>query len=449
MLDLIPTLDPRDAFYTVIGLALFGLTLQPALGKYRIFNLPLFYVLVGTLFGGIAMAVISPTDGGLQSIVIEHASELIVIISLAGAGLAIDTVGTWRSWNGAWRLLAVTMPLTIVGVYLLGDHWLGLTVPGALLLAAVLAPTDPVLARSVQVAPPGQDEDAMEVALTAEAGMNDGLAFPFVYLAIHAATYGVAQATTGEAWLWGWLSFDLAYRVVMGIAMGWIVGWGFAKLVLSPLGDGGQGAWNAVVNILAITLLAYGITEAVDGYGFLAAFFAARAGRAVSRGTDKDSYTKFVHHGADQLEAILLALLLLWLGTFIGSGALAAIAWPEVAFALVVIFVLRPLAGMVALVGMEGTRFQKLAVAFFGIRGMGSVFYLAYAQNSAEFADIDALWRIVAVTILLSILIHGYAANVFLSGDDDDTIGEVHPSHDHEDAVDDGHGDHPRPKAAE
>ena len=448
MLDLIPTLDPRDAFYTVIGLALFGLTLQPALAQYRLFNLPLLYVIVGTFFGGVAMAVIDPLEGGLQTVVIEHASELIVIISLAGAGLAIDTVGNWRNWNAAWRLLGITMPLTMAAVFLLGDHWLGLTIPGALLLAAVLAPTDPVLARSVQVSPPGEDEAPMEVALTAEAGMNDGLAFPFVYLAIHAATYGVAQATSGEAWLWGWLSFDLAYRVVMGIVVGWGVGWAFSKIVLSPVGDGGQGAWNAVVTVLAVTLLAYGLTEAVDGYGFLAAFFAARAGRSMSRGTEQDGYTKFVHHGADQLEAILLALLLLWLGTFVGSGALSGLRWQEVAFALAMIFVLRPLAGLVGLIGHRCARAPRLAVAFFGIRGMGSVFYLAYAQNHAQFADIEALWRIAAVTIVASILIHGYAAN-FLLGDEEETIGEVHPSHEHEDAVDDGRAAPPRPKAAE
>nr|WP_238941543.1 cation:proton antiporter [Jannaschia sp. Os4] len=440
---MIPTLDPRDAFYTVIGLALFGLTLQPALGRYKLFNLPLIYVIVGTFFGGVAMAVIDPLDGGLQTLVIEHASELIVIISLAGAGLAIDTVGNWRNWNAAWRLLGITMPLTMVAVYLLGDHWLGLTIPGALLLAACLAPTDPVLARSVQVSPPGEAEEPMEVALTAEAGMNDGLAFPFVYLAIHAATYGVAQATEGEAWLWGWLGFDFAYRIVMGIAVGWAVGWLFSKIVLSPLGDGGQGAWNAVVTVLAVTLLAYGITEAVDGYGFLAAFFAARAGRARSRGKAEDDYTKFVHHGADQLEAILLALLLLWLGTFVGSGALAGLRWQEVAFAFAMILVLRPVAGMIGLWRLDCTDMSRRAVAFFGIRGMGSVFYIAYAQNHAEFADIDAIWRIAAVTIVLSILIHGYAAN-FLLGDEDDTIGEVHPSHEHEDAVDDGHRGTPR-----
>jgi NhaP-type Na+/H+ or K+/H+ antiporter len=419
------TVDPRDLIYLVIGLALFGLTLQPALARYRVFNLPLLYVGIGALFGGVSLTLIDPLQGGWQSRVIEHASELIVIISLAGAGLAIDTPAGWRSWNPTWRLLAITMPVTIAAVAFLGHGWLGLSLPAALLLAAALAPTDPVLARSVQVSPPGQEEEPMEVALTAEAGLNDGLAFPFVYLAIHAATLGVAQAIEGEAWIWEWLTFDFAYRVAVGALVGYGVGWIVSRVVLSPIGDGGQGAWNAVVVILASTMIAYGATEAVDGYGFLAAFFAVRAGRSNAKGTEHEGYERFVHHGAEQLEAILLALLLLWLGTFAAGGALAGLRWQEVVFALALVLLLRPLAGYLGLLGHHCRNFSRRNVCFFGIRGMGSVFYIAYAQNRAEFVDIDAVWRIAVVTIVASILIHGYAANVFLRGKTE--IGDVHP----------------------
>ncbi|KIT15918.1 cation:proton antiporter [Jannaschia aquimarina] len=427
------TIDGRDVVYTVVGLALFGLTLQPALARYKLFNLPLFYALFGAAAGMAGYGMIDPLASTLHAKVVEHASELIVIISLAGAGLAIDTVGSWRNWNPTWRLLLVTMPITVVGVAALGHGWLGLTIPGALLLAAALAPTDPVLARSVQVSPPGQDEQPMEVALTAEAGMNDGLAFPFVYLAIHAAALGVGQMFQGEAWFWSWLSFDFAYRVIVGIVIGYGVGLVISRIIFSPVGDGSQGAWNAVVVVLASTLLAYGITEGVDGYGFLAVFFATRAGRSNTRGTSNEGYEKFVHHGAEQLEAILLAVLLLWLGTFIGSGALSGLRWQEVAFALALVLVLRPAAGLLALVGHDCTDISRRKVAFFGIRGMGSVFYIAYAQNHAQFGDIDAVWRIAAVTILVSILIHGYAANYWLEGDEQ--LGEVHPHHE------DGEGD--------
>ncbi|UWQ21189.1 cation:proton antiporter [Jannaschia sp. W003] len=422
---MLATLDARDAIYLVVGLALFALTLQPALGSRRWFNLPLFYVLAGTLFGGIAVIRIDPVAGGLQAKVIEHASELIVIISLAGAGLAIDTVESWRSWNPTWRLLLVTMPLTMAAVAFLGHAWLGLTLPGALLLAAALAPTDPVLARSVQVSPPGQREEPMEVALTAEAGLNDGLAFPFVYFAVHAAALGTGAMLGSEAWLWDWMWFDLLYRVAAGVGVGFLVGRGLSWAILSRWGDASTGAWNAVVVILASTMLSYGAAEAVDGYGFLAVFVAMRSGRSRTRGTEDEGYERFAHHGAEQLEAILLAVLLLWLGTFIGGGALAGLRWQEVAFALALVLLIRPAAGLVALVGLGGGLKGKRKVAFFGIRGMGSVFYIAYAQTHADFVSIDAVWRIAAVTIVASIVIHGYAANLLLPEDEPDE--EVHP----------------------
>ncbi len=412
------TIDNRDVIYTIVGLALFGLTLQPALQRYKLFNLPFFYVIAGAFLAGVGLPRIDPLSGGLSTSVIEHVSELIVIISLAGAGLAIDTVASWRRWNPTWRLLIVAMPLTMGVVALWGGTWLGLTVPGALLLAAVLAPTDPVLARSVQVSPPGQDETAMEVALTAEAGLNDGLAFPFVYLAIHAATLGVVNMTGAQGWLLDWLTFDFAYRVIAGVVVGYGVGWVISRIIFSPIGDASSGAWNAVVVILSATLLSYGITEAVDGYGFLAVFFATRAGRARTRGTDQEGYEKYVHHGAEQLEAILLAVLLLWLGTFVGGGILVGTTWGEVAFAAALVFVVRPLAGMLALTGYDCPEFERRSVAFFGIRGMGTVFYIAYAQGQADFADIEPIWRISTLVIVMSIIVHGYAANVFLGGED-------------------------------
>jgi NhaP-type Na+/H+ or K+/H+ antiporter len=112
---------------------------------------------------------------------------------------------------------------------------------------------------------------------------------------------------------------------------------------------------------------------------------------------------------------------------FAASGALVGLRWQEVAFAAVLIFLLRPGAGWLALLGHRSRRMPRWAVAFFGIRGMGSVFYIAYAQNHAEFADIDAIWRIAVVTIVGSILAHGYAANFLLSDGSDLEIGDVHP----------------------
>ena len=429
----IATLDPRDLVYGAIGLALLGLTLQPALSRYRILNFPLIYVLAGAGLAFLGFPAIDPRAGGLSSAVIEHAAELIVIISLAGAGLAIDTRMTWRNWNPTFRLLLVTMPLTIVAVALAGTAWLGMPLAAALLLAAALAPTDPVLARTVQVSPPGKDEEPMEVALTAEAGLNDGLAFPFVYLAVSVATYGwVAGEGWAPDWFMRWLTFDLLYRVAAGWIAGTAIGWVVSRIAFSRWGDAENGAWNSILMVLSATLLSYGLTEAIDGYGFLAVFACARAGRAHTRGREEAEYEKFVHHGADQLESILLVLLLLWFGTFLAIGGLSGWTWAEALFAAALIFVVRPLAGLLALVGVPCTRLERGKIAFFGVRGMGSIFYIAYGQNHAEFADIDAVWRVAALVIVGSIVVHGFGASFAIAepeGGDGDV--ELHPYEEH------------------
>lgn len=421
-----PTIDLRDLFFVAVGVALLGLTLQPALSRYKLLNFPLIYVGLGAAAAWAGLPVIDPMGSEVETKVVEHASELIVIISLAGAGLAIDTPMTWRGWQATWRLLAIAMPLTIVAVVLMGAWWLGMSLGAAVLLAAALAPTDPVLARSVEVSPPGQDEAPMSVALTAEAGMNDGLAFPFVYLAISIAAYGWTAGGVPD-WFVGWLGFDLAYRVAVGWIAGTAVGWAISRIAFSRFGDGATGAWNAVVMILAATLLSYGLTEALDGYGFLAVFAAARAGRARTRGTANEGYERFVHHGADQLESIMLAILLLWFGAFVASGALAGVTWAELGLALALILVVRPAAGLLSLIRYPCKRLEAGKVAFFGVRGMGSIFYIAYAQTHAEFEGIDVVWRVAALVILASMVVHGFGANFAVQAEEPEGDVEMHP----------------------
>ncbi len=412
MLEL-PFVDLRDLFYLLTGLAFLGLSLQPALSRLALFNLPAIYVAIGAGSVLIGLPVIDPLAGDLAAKVVEHGAELIVIISLAGTGLAIDTPESWRNWQPTWRLLIIAMPLGIVLLTILGTEVLGLSLSSAVLLAAALAPTDPVLARSVQVGPPGHDEEPTRIALTAEAGLNDGLAFPFIWLAITLA--GLSAAPSDDwGWLWSWFSFDLVYRVAVGVVVGLVCGRAMSKLVYSRFGDATYNARNPTLTVLAGTVLAYGAAEALNAYGFLAVFMSARAARARSRGQDTQSYEREVHHGAEQLESILLALLLLWLGTFIASGLWREWTWLDVAYAVLLIGVVRPVTAWLALAGIKCLRTERWMIAFFGIRGMGSIFYIAYAQNHAEFTNVEAVWRIAALTILLSIVVHEFAAKVAL-----------------------------------
>jgi NhaP-type Na+/H+ or K+/H+ antiporter len=143
----------------------------------------------------------------------EVVSEMAVIVALFGSGIRIDNLSNYQRWKPTLRLLVVLMPLTIAAVALLGWWLAGMTFAGALLLGAVLAPTDPVLAGDVQVGPPTEGgEHPVRFSLTTEAGLNDGLAFPFVYLALIVAAEGFVP----QQWGLEWVLRDVVYRIAWG-----------------------------------------------------------------------------------------------------------------------------------------------------------------------------------------------------------------------------------------
>jgi NhaP-type Na+/H+ or K+/H+ antiporter len=341
---------------------------------------------------------------------VERFSEFVVIVSLMGAGLKLDRLVGWRRWIVTWRLLGIAMPLTILALTGIAAGLLGLGVAAALLLAAALAPTDPVLASDVQVGPPQQgQEDEMRFALTSEAGLNDGLAFPFVHLAIAlAAADGVGVWPLGK-----WLAVDVIWKIGAGVALGALIGRGMGWLTfhlpnrakLSRTGDG--------LVALGITCLTYAAVEAAHGYGFVGVFVAALALRSAHRG---HGYHHKMHNYAEELERLLMMVLLVGFGAaLVGGGLLAALTWQAVAFALAALFVVRPLCGWVSLLGFAEPASERAVISFFGIRGVGTVYYLAYAMHHAAFEQADLLWATAGLTILVSILLHGVTVTPILS----------------------------------
>lgn len=417
------TPDGRDVFYLAAGVAFFGLTVLPRVRAMPFIAAPPLYILAGALLAlsPFALALPDPLGKGITTnplVVVEHVSELIVIVSLTGAGLALDTAPGWRSWRPVWPQLFVTMPVSIAAVAL-GGVWIGLPLATALLLAAALAPTDPVLARAVQVGKPTEGgESAVQLGLTGEAGLNDGLAFPFVYLAIAVAGLAAAPSWDGlwtADWFANWLAFDLIYRVSIAGIVGWAFGRCTARIVYSEWGDaGGEDAErgeNAGLTMMAATFACYGLVELISGYGFLAVFVSAVAGRQFARGnSERDPYVKNPHRFSEQFEALLLALLLLWFGGVAATGLLADWRWGEVALAAALLLVVRPVAGTCAAIGTACCWRERLALGFYGIRGMGSVFYLAYGANHAGFEGLEAAWRVAALAVLGSVLLHGLSA---------------------------------------
>jgi NhaP-type Na+/H+ or K+/H+ antiporter len=362
-------------------------------------SLPMFCVATG-------FAVFGLSSGGTphplhHPEVTERLTELVVIVALTSAGLKLDRPLGWRSWSSTWCLLAVAMPLSILGIALVGGWLLGLGAAAALLLGAALAPTDPVLAADVQVGPPRSgEEDEVRFTLTAEAGLNDGLAFPFVNLAIALALH---DAVPG-GWALEWLAVDVLWKLGAGVAVGWAVGRALGWLTfrvpnrarLSRTGDG--------FVALGVTFLAYGLTEIAHGYGFLAVFVAALAMRDAERQHD---YHDRLHDFAEQTERLLMMVLLVLFGGALSSGLLAPLSWAGVAAALLFVFVVRPAAGLASLAGSAHPFAERASVAFFGIRGLGSFYYLAYALNEATFEGAEQLWAVLGLTVLLSIFLHG------------------------------------------
>jgi len=349
----------------------------------------------------------------------ERLTEIVVIVSLMGAGLKIDRRIGWRRWESSWRLIAVTMPLSIVAVTLMGVQGLGLSLAPALLLGGALAPTDPVLASDVQVGPPRSGEDGeARFALTSEAGLNDGFAFPFVHLAVAIA---LAQGTVAPALLTQWLAVDVLWRVAAGAGVGWAVGralgWATFKAPHARISGTGDG-----LVALGATLIAYGVAEAAHGYGFLAVFVAALALRETERDHE---FHEAMHDFAEQVERLLMMLVLVLLGGAVAGGLLDSLTWREVAFGLALVFVVRPLAGWVGLIGARHSRRERAMVAFFGIRGLGSFYYLAYGLNHGEFRRWDQLWAITGFVVLCSILVHGVTATPLMARIDAGRRGEV------------------------
>lgn len=360
-------------------------------------TLPMLCVAIG--FGGFTLLGengLSPRD---YPATLSVLTELTIIVSLAGAGLSIDKPWAWRQWMNTWRLLGIAMPLTIAACAVLAAVYLGLPWATAVLIGAVIAPTDPVLAADVRVGPPRESsEDEVRFSLTSEAGLNDGLGFPFTLLALGLATHG----SPGD-WTWHWLAVDGLWRCVAGLAAGWLMGRLLGAVVFRigkrTIARAGQGFAS-----LGITFVAYAAAEIIHGYGFIAVFVAAMVLR---RHDDRHGYHLRLHGFIEQAEHLLMMTLLVLFGGSLAGPMLEELTWPMVIAALVVLFVIRPLAGMLSLLGTRLRGCERVIVSLFGIRGVGSFFYLAYATNAGNFVQIDAAWTLVSFIVLLSIFSYG------------------------------------------
>ena len=418
------------AWFIVIG----GLLIVMALAGSVLKRLPLtsamFYLGVGTLLGpwGMGLLDVDLLDDAES---VELLSEVALIISLFTAGLKLRLPASDRRWRGAVLLATVAMIITIAGIAAFGFFVAGLPLGAAVLLGAILAPTDPVLASDVQVTNE-HDAEPVRLGLTGEAGLNDGTAFPFVMLGLGL----IGQHEIGSYGL-RWFGVDLAWAVAGGLMVGAACGAGIGKLVLYLRRVHREAIGLDEFLALGLIAISYGIALLLSAYGFLAVFAAGVAVRRIERqhseqappadvaaaaetstgesGSSPDEATNPATAPAymaravlvfnEQLERLGEVAVVVLVGAMLVDVQIYTLGF---LLAALLFLAIRPLATTLALSRTDLSGVQRAFIGWFGVRGIGSIYYLGYALTHG-FSGAPA--RLVAdltlVVVTSSIVVHG------------------------------------------
>jgi NhaP-type Na+/H+ or K+/H+ antiporter len=363
------------------------------------------YVGLGALFAiALALLGVPPLDPQHDHTLLERLTELALVVAVFSAGLTIERHVSHRSWISIALLLVVVMPLTILAIAAFGVWAMGLSFGGALLLGAVLAPTDPVLAGDVGLSGVGGEVyGEPRLSLHTEAGFNDGLASPFVALGLLAANPG------GTGWIGTWLAADLLYATGVALVGGAIAGIAAAAALTRARARGLVPSDVEGFATLGVVLGIYAVTEAIGAYGLLAVF---AAGFTFRRYEFDHEIHRPVHHAAEVAGHTLELLVLLMLGTMLTTGGLRAPGLAGWLLVPLVLLVIRPVL-VVATAGREFLdRRSVLFLGFFGVRGVAALFYAAVVAGSGVLGPAEqrtVIWTTI-VCVVASIVVHGVTA---------------------------------------
>ena len=402
-------------------LLLGGVLLAMCLLELHVTRLPLspatVYLAVGWIAGAMVQdKVLVPPTAPQRADMLVVITETAVLISLFAVGLRLRTALTRTGWRVA-LLLASNAMLALIALATLAGAWLfpALGWGGALLLAAILAPTDPVLASEIRIQS-RDDRDAVRVSLTAEGGLNDATALPVVLLAL--GLLGIGElGPHGERWAW----HDLAWPIAGGALLGWAFGRALSRVVHALLKRGHGLGWDELL-YLGIITTAYGLSRFTDTSSFLFVFAAAlglfklspqtsdeltRAGVAPDELSDR---LLAFGHRCERLVEVAMVLMLGFAMPWV------AWRWEVMAYAALLLLVVRPLSVYLTVPGRELPRAQRRVVAWFGIRGVGSLFYLALVIDSGITPEMSTqLVDAVLPAIALSVLVHGVSATPLMA----------------------------------
>ena len=391
------------AWFLVAGVLLVAVAVGASLLKSLPLTTSMFYLAVGALLGPWGAGFIDLDVIG-DAPLLEVLTELAVIVSLFTAGLKLRLPFADPRWRTAILLASAAMTLTVAGITAFGVLAAGLSLAAAVLLGAVLAPTDPVLASDVQVAHE-HDAEPVRFSLTGEAGFNDGTAFPFVMLGL-----GLLGAHELGENGWRWFGVDVVWAIAAGLAVGAAAGAGVGRLVLYMRRAHEEAVGLDEFLALGLIALSYGIALQIHAYGFLAVFAAGLSMRRIERDDSTDAPAKEMAREVlefnEQLERLGEVAVVIVVGALLaGIGA-----WtPGLLVALALFVVIRPAATAVTLVGSPLTATQRAFAAWFGVRGVGSIYYLTYAiaHGASASPEVRTLADITLVVVAASVVLHG------------------------------------------
>ena len=417
--------DVAITWFIVVGLLFIGLALSGTVLKPLPLTTAMIYLAIGIGLGpaGIGLAQLNPIG---EAALLERITELAVVISLFTAGLKLRAPLDSERWRSPVRLAFLSMAITVALVAAVGVVGLGLPLGAAVLLGAVLAPTDPVLASDVQVEH-ALDRDRFRFSLTGEAGLNDGAAFPFVMLGL-----GLLRLHELGAYGWRWLVIDVVWATAGGLGTGWLLGSCLGRLVLYLRRTHREAVGLDDFLVLGLIAIAYGAALLIHTYGFLAVFAAGLALRGIERessgeqpvaavrdaaatgkaeeiATDPETAPAYLAQAAlgfnEQLERIAEVGVVLLLGVMVLPRALPIEAlW----FAALLFTVIRPASVWLGLLGSTESRLRRRLIGWFGIRGIGSLYYLAFAITHGLPAPLaDRLTTLTLTAVTISIVVHG------------------------------------------
>lgn len=376
----------------------------------------------------------------------EHLTEVAVLFSLFVSGLKLRLPLRHRTWRIAFGMAGPVMLLTILGTCLVLHYLLQLSWGVSLLVGAMLAPTDPVLAGLVQVNN-AQDYDPLRFGLSGEAGLNDGTAFPFVIFGLLFMQHG---GFDGD-WLGGWVLKNLLWAVPAGLLIGYWMGRGIGRVTLRMRITNADSTLSPNDYLtLALIALAYVTAEAVGGYGFLAVFAAGLGLRKAEVKSTGNSDTPAEHlaqpvvghleveperalHGdVSQLQDTQIAAgvmmndmlsfgslversMEVFLVTLLGIVLVSHWDWRALAVAALLFGVIRPVSVFAMPWGSLLDRRQRGLMSWFGIRGIGSIYYLFYALNHGLIGTSSAVAVNLTLSVIaLSIVVHGLSTQPML-----------------------------------